>query len=258
MDRSEAGDMPQRLAVTERWKDVWFTGLPDIASMMFYVYLCDDCDCAGIWEPNWRLANFLMKYEYEPEQIFNILSPKVVKLNSGKWFLPNFVLIQYKVESVEQLDPKNKAHLGVIRRLQKEGLWDGRPVKPEKAVAASADLPEFDIDTKFEEAWKAYPLRLGRKAALRHFTHSVTNETQFQSLMKAMGNYKRSPNVLKENGKYIQHGATWFNNWQDWVDYVDGPVKSKAEREAVRVKNEAASGRAAKAFGRDGEPEVGQ
>ena len=256
MDRSGASDMPQRLAVTERWEDVWFTGL-SFEMMLLYVYLCDRCDCAGIWEPNWRLANFLLKREYDPEQSFSELSPKVVRLESGKWFLPNFVLIQYKVESIDQLDPKNKAHLGVIRRLQKEGLWDGMPVKEAK-ISVPADPLAFDVDAKFEEAWKSYPLRLGKKAALRHFTHSVTNEERFQSLMKAMGNYKRSPNVLKDGGKYTQHGSTWFNGWQDWVDYVDGPVKSQAERDAIKVKNNAASGRAAKAFGRDGEPEVGQ
>ena len=264
MDRSGVSDMPQRLAVTERWEDTWFTGLASLETMFLYVYLCDRCDCAGIWEPNWRLANFLMKYEFDPEQAFTELSPKVVKLDSGKWFLPNFVLIQYKVESIDQLDPKNKAHLGVIRRLQKEGLW-GRSITLADVNAAEKILregnhvvPEFDVDGKFEEAWKAYPLRLGRKAALRHFTHSVTNDFLFLSLMKAMGNYKRSPNATKDGGKYIQHGGTWFNNWLDWVDYVDGPVKSQAEREAIKVKNEAASGRAAKAFHRNNEPEPGQ
>ncbi len=68
----------------------------------------------------------------------------------------------------------------------------------------------------FEELWKKYPERVGKKLALRNFNSSVKTDQDVTNIKIAIENYIKSPRVAKG---YIQNAATWFNNWEDWVDY---------------------------------------
>jgi hypothetical protein len=73
----------------------------------------------------------------------------------------------------------------------------------------------------FDELWNAYPNRIGKKQAERHFLATI-NESNGDDIKKALNNYKEH---LKRNvWKKPQNGATWFNNWQDWVDFKEPTV----------------------------------
>ena len=72
----------------------------------------------------------------------------------------------------------------------------------------------------FEQLWKDYPRRLGKKEALRHFNASVESEKDRQDIRKALNNYLTTDNVVNGITKYIKNGSTWFNNWRDWVEYT--------------------------------------
>jgi len=37
-------------------------------------------------------------------------------------------------------------------------------------------------------------------------------------IQRALGNYLRSETVKKG---FIKNGSTWFNNWQDWINYTE-------------------------------------
>lgn len=70
----------------------------------------------------------------------------------------------------------------------------------------------------FEELWKEYPNKDGKKQALRHFMSSVKTEKDLEDIKKALSNYKKTEKVLKG---FIKNGSTWFNNWRDSIDYVE-------------------------------------
>lgn len=70
----------------------------------------------------------------------------------------------------------------------------------------------------FELIWSKYPKRLGRKNAERHFTATVKTEEDFLAIQKALENYLSSERVM--NG-FIQNGSTWFNQWQDWINFCE-------------------------------------
>jgi len=74
--------------------------------------------------------------------------------------------------------------------------------------------PKFDFDL----IWKQYPKRVKRKMAEKHFNSSVKTKEDFDDLQKALANYLSSKRVM--NG-FVQDGATWFNNWRDWIDYKE-------------------------------------
>ena len=74
--------------------------------------------------------------------------------------------------------------------------------------------PSFD----FEIVWDQYPKKVGRKASQRFFNASVKTKEDFESIKIALSNYKKSKSF---NEGYVQNGSTWFNNWKDWVEYVE-------------------------------------
>ncbi len=77
----------------------------------------------------------------------------------------------------------------------------------------------------FDSLWNDYPKKDGRKAALKHFNNSVKNEEDEIRIKKALENYKTSVNGT--DPKFVKNGSTWFNNWQDWIDYKPVEIKTK-------------------------------
>lgn len=82
-----------------------------------------------------------------------------------------------------------------------------------------------DTPEEFENLWKSYPNRQGKKNALRHFLVSVKNPEDLMKMKAALANYLKSGNVL--NG-YIQQGGRWFGEWQDWVEPTDAMMKGNS------------------------------
>lgn len=81
----------------------------------------------------------------------------------------------------------------------------------------------------FEEIWRRYPRRKGRKAALRHFASSVKTPEDLAAINLALSNYLNSTTVA---AGYVQHGSTWFNNWRDWIEPDEVPKAKTASPEA--------------------------
>ena len=75
-----------------------------------------------------------------------------------------------------------------------------------------------DALSAFEEIFKKYPNNDGKKKAKEHFFASVKTEEDWTNINKALENYLGSEKV--QNG-YVKNASTWFNNWQDWVDYKE-------------------------------------
>jgi len=84
----------------------------------------------------------------------------------------------------------------------------------------------------FETIWKLYPNRQDRKNALRHFTATVKTAEDLAHIRRALDNYLRSGNVSRG---YIKNGATWFNQWQDWVDPAPAMMQGNVDRKGETV-----------------------
>jgi hypothetical protein len=107
--------MPKRFTATEKWVDPWFCSLTD-NEKLFWLYLLDNCNHAGIWEPNWFMFGvYVRNFTYNPQHFEN----RILELPSKKWYIPKFIVFQYG--GVEKLNPENKAHASVLSILEKEG-----------------------------------------------------------------------------------------------------------------------------------------
>ena len=76
----------------------------------------------------------------------------------------------------------------------------------------------------FEKIWNRYPKKDGKKAAFRHFKVSVKTDDDWNNINKALDNYMNSENYKKG---FIKNGSTWFNNWQDWIDWQEPDQQEK-------------------------------
>ena len=74
-----------------------------------------------------------------------------------------------------------------------------------------------EYSDKFEEFWKEYPKKVGKREANRAFK-KVT--VPVETLLEAIRQQKRSAMWTKENGRFIPNPATWLNQgrWEDQVE----------------------------------------
>lgn len=109
--------MSLRMTDTEKWKKNFIKGLPT-EYKLFWLYLLDEVDYAGIWHIEMELAEMRLGTKLSKERAQGFFGEKVVAFDSGnKWFLPDFIPFQYTV-----LSNKNKVHLSVVKRLEKYNL----------------------------------------------------------------------------------------------------------------------------------------
>lgn len=110
--------MAKRFVDTEIWQKEWFGELPSkIKCLVFYIL--GNCDCAGIFEANYRNLEFYIGDKFTEKDILSI--KQIVKLPNGKFFWTDFINFQYGA-NLEELNPKFSVHKGIIKILKKNGI----------------------------------------------------------------------------------------------------------------------------------------
>jgi hypothetical protein len=124
----------KRFTETTKWADPWFMDLP-VKYKAFWFYICDQCDCAGVWEPNMRLAVTQIGEDMELVEVLRVFNKRIVQTADGKLWVKGFIKFQYGLE----LNPANTAHLGVLRRLETSKL---KPPVNVKELARGFEAPK--------------------------------------------------------------------------------------------------------------------
>ncbi len=144
-----------------------------------------------------------------------------VDIKDGKVsiFIPKFKELmdewtQRKLGSCSAVTPKILIDEVEVRSKKEKEIKDLTTLsRPEKKSALVFD---------FESIWNTYPLKLGKKEAIKHFNASIVSEKDFEDIKKSLVNYQKylkTPNSRTQKLPPAQHGSTWFNNWRDWIDY---------------------------------------
>lgn len=131
--------IPKRFTATEKWKDNWFSELP-LKWKVFWLYILDECDHAGFWEKNFRVASFFIGEEIKENEAKKMLSSRIIEINESKWFIPKFIKFQYG-----ELSEACKPHQPVIKLLKKYNLLEDFTLK-EGLVKGSLTLKDQDQD----------------------------------------------------------------------------------------------------------------
>ncbi len=239
--------MANRLTDSEKWKKTWFRKLKPEHKLMWF-YILDNCDHAGIWESDFELASFMIGWTYDQTEIEEAFEKQFLKIDENRWYLTDYIEWQYKC-TISELNPNNKAHLGVIRTLEKHKIYDllsipyeapSKPLQRGTGVGVgkgvgigigkgvgkkNSDNGKFDEE--FEEVWKRYPRKDGKKKASEHFRASVKCAEDVKNINIALDKYLEYVRANDIEPKYTKNGSTWFNNWGDWVKYKP-PIEEKS------------------------------
>lgn len=112
--------MAKRFTDTEKWKKPFIRGLQG-AYKLLWLYICDDCDHAGIWQVDMDVAQIRIGEKIDLNEAIEIFGDKIIIFDKGnKWFIPSFIEFQYP----SGLNPDNRSHNSAIILLEKYKLID--------------------------------------------------------------------------------------------------------------------------------------
>jgi len=227
----------KRFTDTGKWKDEWFKTLSPHAKLV-WVYICDDCDHAGIWVSDFEVMSLRLGIKVDEAKFKEMLGNKVRKFERTRYFIPSFFNFQY-ASSKEGFRAKQSA----LSSLQKYGLVDTQGTLKEEFMDTQPTLSEQSLDclsiskskgksssntgsaegaaysVEFEAAWKLYPRKDDKSLAYKAYLANVLPDER-PSVPEAIEKYRTK---LKSDGtaaKYIKLGATFFNGgkWRDCLD----------------------------------------
>lgn len=112
--------MSKRFVDTEIWQKEWFQVLT-LKEKILVKYIFENCDCAGMWNGNFRLASFVIGESVTLEELKALNDKKELFefLPDGKIFILDFINFQYG-----NLSDKCKPHKPIISLLKKYGLFE--------------------------------------------------------------------------------------------------------------------------------------
>jgi len=109
--------MAKRFSDSEKWKKPFLRSL-QAPYKLFWLYILDDCDHAGIWHVDIEIAEIKIGEKIDKQTAINKFNGKINVIQNGeKWFIKDFIEFQYGT-----LNPLNRVHESVIKILKKENL----------------------------------------------------------------------------------------------------------------------------------------
>lgn len=104
--------MAKRFTDTEKWGDPWFRNLLR-EYQIFWIYLLDQCDAAGVWKVDFEQAEFFLKQNLNDKELITVFKDRIIIFDEGnRWFIPKFITFQYG-----HLDANCRPHKSVLNLL---------------------------------------------------------------------------------------------------------------------------------------------
>jgi hypothetical protein len=239
--------MAKRFTDTEKWKKPWFRGLSTNAKLV-WIYLCDECDHAGIWPADFDLISFQVGFKVTPQNLELWLGDRVFKVTGDKYFLPSFFEFQY-ASAKEGFRARNAAldklrALGLLDEHDRvRDLTDSQGHSPKCASISigisntvlinKSEKSKFKIE--LEEAYKAYPRKQGKTEGIDRLLKEVASGEDVAQFKQAINNYRAHCDKNKTEKQYIMMFSTFSNplKWRDWVDPQHGESENFADQSKV-------------------------
>lgn len=78
---------------------------------------------------------------------------------------------------------------------------------------------ESELESDFEELWKLYPRKVGKKDAFKYYKAAIKNGTTNEQIRQGIENYNAWLKAKNET-EFIKHGSTFFSK-ESWNDDYD-------------------------------------
>lgn len=114
--------MAKRFIDTTIWtQNKWFRRLEPKYKLLWF-YLISNCDPVGVWEEDLELVSFIVKEDYEINEVLSVFGARIKVFADGKkWWLVDFCNFQYG--TLDEAAVKNKPHQSYIKMLKYHSLW---------------------------------------------------------------------------------------------------------------------------------------
>ena len=157
---------------------------------------------------------------------------------SNKYFAEFFGISERQISKyVGQLDAKGLIKIHMIGRNKRTILMEQKfhQGTNKSSISDRTKVPHSNIvsnqvskniNSRFEEFWKAYPRKISKKVAEVIFGRIKAD--QFDAIMAGLEKYKATPQWLKDGGQFIPHPTTWLRQ-ERWKDEIE-PVKISATK----------------------------
>ena len=230
-----------------------FLELPD-SSQILYFHLSMNADDDGFVD-NWKS---IMRMTGTKEDDLKILITKsyVIPFDTGvivirHWRMNNYLRTDRYKETTHKQE-KSLLKLGENEEYLLTNSSIGIPMVDtdknridKNRIDKNNNIPSKEFEDEFEEIWKLYPKKVGKKDSLRHYIRNRKNGTTRETIENGLKNYIdyiASQNIPTQ---YIKDGSTWFNqeSWNDervivhketeeeWEERMEREIK---ERESKR------------------------
>lgn len=221
--------MTRRFTETDKWQDEWFMSLPFEAKLLF-LYLCDNCDCAGFWEVNYTVASrktglplrggglLSGPQTMTVEDAMEELAAKLIWRDDGAvLFIKNFLKHQgnwpllnkdpYSIGIGKRFDAQGSfgVHvLEVLRASQEEVRASDLLFGPENPLRKKKKESSFEGASKHLQRCLGKGIGIGNKGGVGGGTTTATRELVFAC---AVCNKQRYESEMR---KHPEHSWKWI------------------------------------------------
>lgn len=171
---------------------------------------------------HWKIHNYIAKDRYKPTVFGEHLKQLIIKENrsyteciqNDNSLYTMYTQIRLDKNSIDNINNKVKSK-DVDPVLDDEELEHLTSSKKENNKTKT-------FETEFEEVWKTYPRKQGKKDALRHYITARKKgalQTDIVIGLERYNQYIKNNNISQQ---YIKQGKTWFceRSWEDDYNVV--------------------------------------
>ncbi len=231
--------MAKRFTDTTKWDDEWFMDMP-MEGKLFWLYLLDTCDHAGVWKVNKRLASFRLGFDVDVAGTFG---DRVEVVENGEyWIIKKFLDFQYG-----NLNVHNKVHNSALKILDRFNRAPAKPLESPLVGAKDKDKDkekdkdkdkvkdkdkdiggQLDQDLAFGMFWSVYPNKKAKKDALKAWKALNPHDALSREIYEHVEKRSRTHAWTKEDRQFVPLPASFIRGelWKDELKIKKtGPTK---------------------------------
>ena len=216
--------MSKRFVDTDLWQKEWFQDL-SLKEKILVKYIFENCDCAGVWNGNYKMASFIIGEPITMENLININNKKeqFSFLGNGNVFVLDFINFQYGT-----LSENCKPHKPIIEKLKKYGLYErvlkgyskGIETLEEKEKEKEIEI-EKDKDKEINDPYVNPYVNIFKKEYKNNFNArlylTAQERTKIIELASDIEDFKDTIPIVIEKLKNIDFGFENFTPNVNWL-----------------------------------------
>lgn len=220
----------KRFTATEKWDKVWFQELT-VLEKIFWNFLCDNCDLAGVWEPNFRQASFQIGAKVSIETMA-VFSGKIVLLKSGSYWIKTFIEFQYG-----KLSKDCRPHARIFALIEKHGLDEPETITLSDTLSdrVSDTLQEIDKDKDKEEDKEGRGCK-GKPDSVEEVIRECATRNQPEFVAREFWNFYESNGWKVGKNKM----ASWMGALAGWIsrNHAKPNGNGYAHKSTIQIRRE--------------------